>query len=150
MVRWLVGILVAGWLGSPAAAGWISIKNSTTQTVIVQELVQVNGSTRKCRPIKLAPGEVLREHHLQGGTKTLTVSEPGLFGQQLFRRTLTWTTDIEFAIHKSGEKLGITDLLTLKNQDKLAQDKLAQDKVSQGQAAEQLVQVAQPPAVTKK
>jgi hypothetical protein len=48
-------------IGNSVSADWISIKNDTTQTVIVQESVKINGQVRKCKPLKLAPGEVLRE-----------------------------------------------------------------------------------------
>lgn len=106
----LVGLLLTT---APASAGWITISNDTNQTLIVQESVTVNGQVRKCKPLKLAPGETVREFRQAGGTKTLTISEPGLLGRQLFSGDLTWKDDTAFSVHKDMDKLKVTDAATL-------------------------------------
>lgn len=98
---------------APASAGWITITNDTAHTLVVQESHTVNGQVRKCKPLKLAPGEVLREFRQTGGTKTLSVSETGLFGKQLFSGSLTWTDDAAFSIHKDADKVTVSDAATL-------------------------------------
>lgn len=97
----------------PAFAGWITISNDTNQTLIIQESVTVNGQVRKCKPLKLAPGETVREFRQVGGTKSLTVSETGLLGRQLFSGDLTWKDDTAFSIHKDADKVKVTDAATL-------------------------------------
>lgn len=95
-------------------AGWITISNDTNQTLVVQESVTVNGQVRKCKPLKLAPGETIREFRQTGGTKTLTVSETGLLGKQLFSGDLTWKDDTAFSIHKEKDAMKVTDAAALK------------------------------------
>lgn len=97
-----------------ATAGWITISNDTNQTLVVQESVTVNGQVRKCKPLKLAPGETIREFRQTGGTKTLTVSETGLLGKQLFSGDLTWKDDTAFSIHKEKDTVKVADAATLK------------------------------------
>ncbi len=91
-----------------AMAGWITVKNDTTGTVTVQETVVVNGVVRKCKPIKLAAGETLREFQPKAGTKTIVVVESGLFGKTLFTGDLKWADgDSAFAIAKDGDKVQV-------------------------------------------
>ncbi len=108
-------LLFVGLLLTPgfASAGWITISNDTNQTLVVQESVTVNGQVRKCKPLKLAPGETIREFRQTGGTKSLTVTETGLFGKQLFTGDLTWKDDTAFSIHKDTDKVKVTDAATL-------------------------------------
>ena len=44
-----------------AAASWITIRNDTKQTVVVQETRVVNGQVKRCKPVTLLPGEAVRE-----------------------------------------------------------------------------------------
>jgi hypothetical protein len=117
MRRWFqhlcVGLLGVILLPAWASAGWISITNDTPNTVVVQESIVVNGQTRKCKPIKLAPGEILREFQQGGGTKKLSINETGLLGKQLYTGDLTWKEDTAFSIHKDGEKTNISDVKAL-------------------------------------
>lgn len=118
MIRFIVkfaSVLCIGFALMPgtATAGWIAISNDTNQTVVVQESITVNGQVRRCKPIKLAPGEVLREFQPSGGTKKLAILESGLFGKQLFTGDLTWKEDTAFSIHKETDKVKVTDTATL-------------------------------------
>jgi hypothetical protein len=54
-------ILVLSCAGS-LQAGWITIKNDTSKTLVVQEHVIVNGQIKRGKPINLLPGETLREY----------------------------------------------------------------------------------------
>lgn len=96
-----------------ASAGWIAITNDTKQTLVVQETITVNGQARKCKPIKLAPGETLREFQPSGGTKKLAILEAGLFGKQLFSGDVTWKDDTAFSIHRDADKFKVSDSATL-------------------------------------
>jgi len=44
-----------------ADASWITIRNDTKQTVVVQETTTVNGQVKRGKPIGLLPGESFRE-----------------------------------------------------------------------------------------
>jgi hypothetical protein len=114
--RFLFGVVcVVGLIpmAGRASAGWITLANDTNQTVVVQESVSVNGQVRKCKPIKLAPGETLREFQAAGGTKKLAILDTGLFGKQLFSGDLSWKDDTVFSIHRDGEKWKVADAATL-------------------------------------
>lgn len=118
MARCLVRLLLLACLGTllvpgSASAGWIALTNDTKQTVVVQETITVNGQARKCKPIKLAPGETLREFQPSGGTKKLAVLESGLFGKQLFSGDVTWKDDTAFSIHRDADKFKVSDAATL-------------------------------------
>lgn len=118
MIRFIVkfvSVLCIGFALMPgtATAGWIAISNDTNQTIVVQESITVNGQVRRCKPIKLAPGEVLREFQPSGGTKKLSILESGLFGKQLFAGDLTWKEDTAFSIHKETDKVKVSDAATL-------------------------------------
>ena len=125
-----VPVLCIGFILMPgtATAGWIAISNDTNQTVVVQESITVNGQVRRCKPIKLAPGEVLREFQPSGGTKKLAIHESGLFGKQLFTGDLTWKEDTAFSIHKETDKVKVTDTATLAAKAKAGMKPTAEKK----------------------
>lgn len=125
-----VPVLCIGFILMPgtATAGWIAISNDTNQTVVVQESITVNGQVRRCKPIKLAPGEVLREFQPSGGTKKLAIHESGLFGKQLFTGDLTWKEDTAFSIHKETDKVKVIDTATLAAKAKAGMKPTAEKK----------------------
>lgn len=66
--------LAAGPL--PAAnAAWVTIQNDTRRVLVVQTAIVVNGQTKRSKPIRLLPGEVMRELH-QSPTVGLEVYDP--------------------------------------------------------------------------
>jgi hypothetical protein len=74
-------LLVIAW---PAHAGWLTITNDTTQAVVVQESYTVGKQVRRGKPIKLMPGETLREFQTCAGTKQYHILDTAL----LFPKTL--------------------------------------------------------------
>jgi hypothetical protein len=60
----LVAVLLTVARSAPAAdAGWVTIQNDTNQVVVVQTTVTTNNSPRRGRPVRLLPGEHVREFH---------------------------------------------------------------------------------------
>jgi hypothetical protein len=57
----IVAVLVVCGFAGASSASWITIKNETGQTIIVQESVVVNGHVRRGKAKTLLPGETLRE-----------------------------------------------------------------------------------------
>jgi hypothetical protein len=53
-------LAVVGSSGA-ADAGWVTIKNDTHRVIVVQWAVEVNGQVKRCRPVRLLPGERVRE-----------------------------------------------------------------------------------------
>ncbi len=104
----LFAVIAMMALAPIAFAGWVTVKNDTTGSVTVQETVIVNGIVRKCKPVKLAAGETLREFQPKAGTKTIVVVEAGLFGKTLYTGDLKWADgDSAFAIAKDGDKVQV-------------------------------------------
>jgi hypothetical protein len=61
----------------PAKAAWITFQNDTKETIVVQEIVTVNGKAVAGKPVTLQPGETLREFAAGPATKTIEVLKPG-------------------------------------------------------------------------
>jgi hypothetical protein len=67
--RCLVAIAVLTAIGGFAGsveAGWVTVRNDTNKPIVVQATTTVNGQTRPCKPIRLLPGETVREFHTPG------------------------------------------------------------------------------------
>lgn len=92
---------------APVHAGWVTIKNDTTQAIIVQETCTVNNKVRLGKPVKLMPGETLREFQNAPGTKTMQLFEPGLLmNKSLGKTELTWKDDDRaFSIKKEANEV---------------------------------------------
>jgi hypothetical protein len=92
---------------SPAAdAGWVTIQNDTGRVVVVQTTVSTNNQPRRSRPVRLLPGEHVREFHA-----TTSVQVEVFDGQpqdrSLFNGTLTLRTDPQtFLVTPAGR--GVT------------------------------------------
>lgn len=53
-------------------AGWVTIKNDTNRVLVVQCGIVANGHLKRGRPVRLLPGESMREfHHAAGLTLEL-------------------------------------------------------------------------------
>ena len=104
----VLSLLLAGPVAS-ASAGWITIKNETNQTIVIQETVTVNGTVRRCKPVKLVPGEVFREFQAAAGQKTVQVLESGLLlNRPLCQGDLKWQdADQGYSVLKVGEKVKV-------------------------------------------
>ena len=61
-------VLLMVCISGNAFADWLTIKNDTNKTIVVQETVVVNGQVKHGKPTNLLPGEKLHEF-LSGPTK---------------------------------------------------------------------------------
>ncbi len=93
-------ILTLGLLPSgTACAAWITIRNETTQELVIQEYVIVNGKAKPGKSIKLLPGESIRENRVKAGTKTVMIFDPANLKTPLAKGKVEWgTDDVTFAI----------------------------------------------------
>lgn len=78
---------------SQARAGWITIRNDTKQTLVVQEVTTVNGKTKPGKAIKLLPGESVRENKSKAGSKSIVVYDPAQPDTPLLRGKIEWGKD---------------------------------------------------------
>lgn len=59
-----------------AVAGWVTIKNQTGQTLIIQETFVVAGQSRRGKPIQLVAGETVREFLPLPTIKNVEIYDP--------------------------------------------------------------------------
>ena len=78
---------------SQARAGWITIRNDTKQTLVVQEVTTVNGKVKAGKAIKLLPGESVRENRANPGSKDIVVYDPAQPNAPLLRGKIEWGKD---------------------------------------------------------
>ena len=83
--------LLAG--GPPAQAGWLTVKNDTKQTVVLESVAD-GVLVKRTKSVRLLPGETYREYRLVPGERKVQLfdgSQPGKpLGQPLGQGTLTW------------------------------------------------------------
>ena len=61
-----------------AEAGWVTIKNDSNKAIVVQQTETVNGQAKPGKPVRLLPGECIREQHGNTCMRTVEVFD----GQQ--------------------------------------------------------------------
>ena len=93
MVRVATVLLaVVGWV-LPAQAGWLTVKNDTAQTVVLESVCD-GVLVKRTKSVKLLPGETYREFRLVPGERKVQLfdgSQPGKpLGPPLAEGTLTW------------------------------------------------------------
>jgi hypothetical protein len=69
----IAALLVTAGFSDAAQAGWLTIRNDTNRVVIVQETVVQDGQVKRLKPVRLLPGESVRQMESMTGTKTYEV-----------------------------------------------------------------------------
>ena len=93
MVRVATVVLaLAGW-ALPAPAGWLTVKNDTLHTVVLESVCD-GVIVKRTKSVKLLPGETYREYRLEPGERKVQLfdgSQAGKpLGQPLGQGTLSW------------------------------------------------------------
>lgn len=87
-----------------ADAGWVTIKNDTTKTLVLQETVTIDGKVKLGTAVRLLPGETVREFRATPAVKTVVVCDCAKAGVALFRGDLNITDDTQtFSITTDGK-----------------------------------------------
>jgi hypothetical protein len=68
----VVALCTVAGFARPADAGWITVKNDTNTVIVIQETVTTHGQSRTGKPIRLLPGESIREYQATG-SRTIEV-----------------------------------------------------------------------------
>ena len=93
MVRVTAIVLMSiGW-AIPAQAGWLTVKNDTKQTIVVESVTD-GMLVKRTKSVRLLPGETYREYRLVPGERKVQLfdgSQAGKpLGQALGQGTLAW------------------------------------------------------------
>lgn len=113
-IRWLslIAALVV-LLGSAGAAeaGWVTIQNDTNQVIVVQGTLRCDGQAKRCKPIRLLPGESIREFHLPQMYK-VEIFDGTNPTQSLYSGSLNIKAEKQsFSIGKDGQKLFVAPVV---------------------------------------
>ena len=92
-LRILAILATATVVAGPSWAGWITIRNDTTQELVIQDVVMVNGKAKAGKSIKLLPGESVRENQTKAGSKSILVYDSANTKKSLAIGKLEWATD---------------------------------------------------------
>jgi hypothetical protein len=103
-------VAVVGLSGS-AEAGWVTIKNHTDRVIVVQELVVTNGVVKRGKPIRLLPGETVKEYQTKPGAKKVEVFDAHSPARPLYTGTLNCKDENPtFSITADGKSVSITPI----------------------------------------
>ena len=82
-------VLLTGTTGA-ADAGWVTITNETGRVVVIQETLAANGQPKRCKPVRLLPGESVREFQPAATVKVEVFDgqQPGPRAEERFRRAV--------------------------------------------------------------
>ena len=96
-IRVLVLLAATASLGFAGAAdgGWLTIKNDTGKTIIVQEVVVVNGQTKRGKPTNLLAGDTVREFLTMPTVKQVEVFDAANPKQPIWTGTLNCKDDAQ-------------------------------------------------------
>jgi len=62
-IAWLLVAAAFAVPVSAASADWIQVQNDTKRVIVVQSAIVVNGQAKRGRPVRLLPGESVKEFH---------------------------------------------------------------------------------------
>jgi hypothetical protein len=102
----LAGVLVAA---NSADAAWVTFKNDSGKTIVVQEITIVNGQVKRGKPTNLLPGETIREFVPGPTIKKVEVFDAQNPNQTVWSGTLNCKDDTQtFSVAAAGGKFNVT------------------------------------------
>ena len=102
-------VVLTGTTGA-ADAGWLTLRNDTDRVLVIQETLDQNGQPKRCKPVRLLPGESVREFQPAGPLK-VEVFDGQRPGQSLLCTELAVKGDRQaFAVGTDGKKVVISSV----------------------------------------
>ena len=111
-LRVRIGLLFAAMLGigADASAAWITVQNDTKQVIVVQSAITVNGQVKRGKPVRLLPGEVLKEFFQPQGI-ALEVYDPQNPKKALLSAPLTIKNENQkFSVSPNGASVAVAEV----------------------------------------
>ena len=103
LTAFALAILAAFAFVASAEAGWVTVKNDTNKTIVVQEVVTVNGKQVRGKPVKLLAGESFREFQNTPGIKSYEVFDAAN------PKTPLWTNQLSCKADKQSFSVGVVN-----------------------------------------
>ena len=92
---------------SAADAGWVTIQNDTGRVVVLQTTAPAGGQPKRGRPVRLLPGEQVREFHTTPSLQ-VEVFDGQPQDRSLYNGTLTVRTEAQtFLVTQSGRTVTV-------------------------------------------
>lgn len=103
-------LFLTGTTGA-ADAGWVTITNETGRVVVIQETLPGPVQPKRCKPVRLLPGESVREFQAAGPVK-VEVFDGQQPGRPLYAGDLAITADRQaFAVGTDGKKVVVNPVV---------------------------------------
>jgi hypothetical protein len=100
-------VLIVAGSASVADAGWVTIQNDTGRVVVLQTSVTTAGTPKRSRPVRLLPGEQVREFH-DTTSLQIEVFDGQPQDRSLFFGTLTIRPNAQtFLVSPSGQGVAV-------------------------------------------
>jgi hypothetical protein len=105
----LLGLILALTGADTANAGWMSFRNDTKDTIVIQETVVISGQPRPGRPQRLFTGEAVRDTQFVGPQRRISIFDSKNTNQPIYTGTFPCPTANENILYsiKSDPKGGI-------------------------------------------
>lgn len=84
----LLGAILVAISADIAVAGWMGFRNDTSDAIVVQETITVNGQPKPGRPQRLTAGEAIRDNQCIGGQRHFSIYDPKNPDQPVFTGNL--------------------------------------------------------------
>ena len=111
-------VLIGGLAGN-SDASWVTYKNDTTKTIVIQESTTVNGQVKRGKPMTLMPGESLREFIPGPTAKKIEVFEVQNPNQSIWSGSLNCKDDAQtFSVSAAGGKVAVLPVVNPQNPKK--------------------------------
>jgi hypothetical protein len=105
---WSYAALLLICCSGSADAAWVTFKNDTSESVVVQEITIVNGQVKRGKPATLLPGESLREFVPGPTVKKIEIFDAQKPDQKLWSGNLGCKEDTQsFSISESGGRVTV-------------------------------------------
>ena len=101
----IVAVVFTTHSATAAGASWITIRNDTQQVIVLQELIVQDGQVKRLKPLRLLPGESVRQCEPSAGMKKFEAFDGKQPGGLLLSGELRVTDENQvFSIAESGGK----------------------------------------------
>jgi hypothetical protein len=109
VLAYMSAIVLIGGSATRAEGAWVTYRNDTTKTILLQESIVVNGQVKRCKPMTLLPGESLREFITGPTTKKIEVFDAQKPNQTIWSGALNCKDESQtFSVSPTGAKVMVT------------------------------------------
>ena len=111
----MLAVVLTSHTATGAGASWITIRNDTQQVIVLQELIVQDGQVKRLKPLRLLPGESVRQCEPSPGMKKFEAFDGKQPGASLWSGELRVTEENQvFSISESRSKFVLREVPSTK------------------------------------